>query len=257
MDIGGSSTVHPIRVTKPNIFDVDQLNRFDGNDFDRWQDQVKWVLTSVGCFYILNNNLESLPEITPEIDEHQKKAATVTIAKRKNDEVMCRGYILNSFSKMLNNTYRPMKTAREISDALHNKYFNIKKGTDRFIVVNYFDHKFDPNKSVMDESSALDAYIAKLAKLNIVVPDAIQVGAILSKLPLSWNSYRKKILRSNETFTVQELTTNMQIEVENRSREVNLGCEKANYVSVDLLPGLVKNLSTSNGRRKSLKDPLV
>ncbi|GAA0143937.1 hypothetical protein LIER_04505 [Lithospermum erythrorhizon] len=90
MDIGGSSIVRPSLVIKPNIFDVDQLDRFDGNDFDRWQDPIKWVLTSIGCFYIMSNNLEPLPEITPEIDEHQKKAATDTITKRENDEVMCR-----------------------------------------------------------------------------------------------------------------------------------------------------------------------
>ncbi|GAA0160460.1 hypothetical protein LIER_17009 [Lithospermum erythrorhizon] len=115
---------------------------------------------------------------------------------------------------MLNNTYRSMKKAREIWDVLHNKYFNLKKDIDRFTIVNYFYHKFDPNKSMMDEISALDVYITKLAELNIVVPNAIQVDAILSKLPPSWNSYHKKILHSNETFTVEQLTTNMQVEIQ-------------------------------------------
>ncbi|GAA0152643.1 hypothetical protein LIER_11072 [Lithospermum erythrorhizon] len=107
----------------------------------------------------------------------------------ENDEVMCRGYILNSLLKKLNNTYRPMKTEREIWDALHNKYFSLKKDTGRFIVVNYFDLKFDPNKSMMDEIVHL-VYIVKLAELNIVVPDAIQA-------PNQWHKKFDDVILAN------------------------------------------------------------
>ncbi|KAH9717746.1 hypothetical protein KPL71_021946 [Citrus sinensis] len=46
-----------------------------------------------------------------------------------------------------------------------------------------------------------------------------EVGAIIAKLPQSWNDYRKKLLHSKENITLEELQKHMVIEEETRSRE--------------------------------------
>ncbi|KAH9768292.1 Integrase catalytic domain-containing protein [Citrus sinensis] len=46
-----------------------------------------------------------------------------------------------------------------------------------------------------------------------------EVGAIIAKLPQSWNDYRKKLLHSKENITLEELQKHLVIEEETRSRE--------------------------------------
>jgi len=73
--------------------DLIRLDRFDGGNFTRWQEKVMFFLTSLKLAYILDDNLEQIPEPTPEDTEEIRQKRV----KRKEDEFMCRGHILNSF----------------------------------------------------------------------------------------------------------------------------------------------------------------
>ncbi|RVW67819.1 hypothetical protein CK203_060977 [Vitis vinifera] len=42
--------------------DLVRLNRFDGSNFTRWQDKVRFLLTALKIFYILDPTLAPLPE---------------------------------------------------------------------------------------------------------------------------------------------------------------------------------------------------
>ena len=77
------------------------------------------------------------------------------------------------------------------------KYKHIKRGTDRFLALKYFEFVFNENMPMMDQVRDLEILVSQLGELQIQVPDAIQVGAILSKLPPTWNDYRRKILHSS------------------------------------------------------------
>ena len=55
---------------------------------------------------------------------------------------------------------------------------------------------------LMDQVHELQILVSKTTDLEIKVPDSLQVGPILSKLPPSWNEYRKKVLHSAESITI-------------------------------------------------------
>lgn len=45
----------------------------------------------------------------------------------------------------------------------------------------------------------------KLRGLKVKVYEHLQVGAIIVKLPPSWNDYRKKLMHTIEDFTIKQI----------------------------------------------------
>ncbi|XP_075111769.1 uncharacterized protein LOC142181952 [Nicotiana tabacum] len=99
----------------------------------------------------------------------------------------------------------------------------------------------------MDQIHELQILVSKLSDLEVKIPDALQIGAIISKLPSSWNDYRKKILHSMDKMTVEQLRTHIQIESETRARDaINQPSSSAvNFVSQNGSGSGNKNLKVS------------
>ncbi|OMO94271.1 Reverse transcriptase, RNA-dependent DNA polymerase [Corchorus capsularis] len=174
--------------------DVGKLNQFDGTNYTRWKDKIKFLLS--------------------------------TVKTHENDLLTCRGLILNSLSDRPYDLYSSLQTPREIWNALETKYQNEKRGTDKFMALNYFDFKITDDKPVMDQVHELQILVSRLRDLDVAIPDALQIGAILSKLPSSWNNYRKKVLLQSESFTMEQFQTHLQIECETRIRDEKMSKDK-------------------------------
>ncbi|XP_039138766.1 uncharacterized protein LOC120276100 [Dioscorea cayenensis subsp. rotundata] len=71
----------------------------------------------------------------------------------------------------------------------------------------------------MDQVHELQILVSKLKDLNIEVSEALKVGAAIAKLPPSWNDYRKKLLHSSESFSLEQLHKHLIIEEETRIRD--------------------------------------
>ena len=143
------------------------------------QDEIPTYYTKT--FYVLDQNLMSFP---PAIDEdtYEIKAQR---KKQEEDELICRGHILNTLSDRLYDFYTSMKSPKEIWNAFEAKYKDEKIGTNKFIIQKYFDYKMLDNVSVLDQVHELQILVNKLRDLSINIPESFQVGAIIAKLPLS------------------------------------------------------------------------
>ncbi|OIT27470.1 hypothetical protein A4A49_55589, partial [Nicotiana attenuata] len=179
------------------------------------EDKMIFLLTALKIFYVLDPQFPAVPEPTKE-DSDEVKA---TRKKREDDELLCRGYILNTVTDRLYDLYQNLKSPREIRTALQNAYENEKRGINKFLSLKYFEFKMVDTKSIMDKIHELQILVSKLSDLEVKTPDALQIGAILSKLPSSWNDYRKKIVHSSEKLTVEQFETHIQIESETRIRD--------------------------------------
>ena len=124
-----------------------KLDCFDGTNFSRWKDKMKFLLTALKLFYVLDPNLMPFPttsdEETDEIKAQRKK--------REEDELICRWHILNTLSNRLYDLYTSMKSPMEIWNALEAKYKTKKVGTNEFIIQKYFDYKMLNNISILDQ----------------------------------------------------------------------------------------------------------
>ncbi|RVW78512.1 Retrovirus-related Pol polyprotein from transposon TNT 1-94 [Vitis vinifera] len=197
-----------------------------------WQDKVRFLLTALKIFYILDPTLAPLPE-PKENDTPQVVAAR---KKREEDELICRGHILNALSDRLYDLYTNTNSAREIWEALENKYKAEEEGTKKFLISQYIDFKFFDEKPLLPQIHELQVIVNKLKVLKIELPEAFQVGAIVAKLPSSWKGYRKRILHKSEDYSLEEIQKHLRIEEESRSRdkmveESNGGTNKANAIS--------------------------
>lgn len=201
--------------------DMIKLYRFDGTNFTRWKNKLLFLLMELGVAYLLSDNLPKIPE--PSDDESDEVKANRK--KREEDEVRCRGFILNALSDRLYDLFRSLKSPQEIWKALENKYMSEKQGTDRFLTMKFFEFQMLNNKSVVNQVDELLLLVSRLKDLSIEVSDQRQVGAVIAKLPSTWNDYRKKLLHTSENFTIDQLTKHIRIEEETRIRENKFALE--------------------------------
>lgn len=119
-----------------------RLDRFDGTNYTRWKDKLKFFLTAPRIFYILDLKLAPLPELT----NGEIEAVRNERQKYQEDELICSGHILNALSDRLYDLYTNTTLAREIWDALENKYKAKEEGIIFFFLISkYFDFKFLEN----------------------------------------------------------------------------------------------------------------
>ena len=181
--------------------DLVRLDRFDATHFTRWQDKLKFLLTSLKIFYVLDPELEAIPEPSDNDSEERK----VERKKRQEDELICRGHILNALSDRLYDLYTDNSSARDIWNALEFKYKAEKEGTKNFLISKYFDFKMLDGKPILPQVHELQVIINKLRDMKIELPEQFQVGAIITKLPSSWKGYRKKLLHNSKDFSLEKI----------------------------------------------------
>uniref|UniRef100_A0A2N9GVD6 CCHC-type domain-containing protein n=1 Tax=Fagus sylvatica TaxID=28930 RepID=A0A2N9GVD6_FAGSY len=230
--------------------DFVKLDKFDGSNFIRWQDKMKFLLTALKIFYVLDPNLQPIPDPTPQ-DTEQLKQQRI---KKEEDELVCKGHILNTLFDQLYDLFTTMTSPKEIWKALETKYKTEKQGTDKFIIQKYFDFKMMDNVSVLDQVHELQILVHKLNDLSIKIPELFQVGAIIAKLPPSWNNYRKKLLHMAEELTLEQIGTHLRIEKESRIREGTNYVSKVNEGTVNyVLNGGVGSSKTNKSFRPNKK----
>ncbi|XP_075507514.1 uncharacterized protein LOC142544341 [Primulina tabacum] len=224
--------------------DIIALDRFDGTNFTRWKDKLIFLLTELGVAYLLS---QSLPEI-PAPSEEDTDEIKASRKKREEDEVRCRGYILNALSDRLYDLFRSIKFPHEIWSALEYKYTSEKQGTDRFLSMKFFEFQMVDNKSVMDQVDELLILVSRLKDLKIEVSEQLQVAAVIAKLPTTWNGYRKKLLHTSEDFTIDQLMKHIRIEEETRIRENKFALESGS--KVNNVESSIKKVGYSGKKRK-------
>ncbi|XP_058741379.1 uncharacterized protein LOC131613751 [Vicia villosa] len=170
--------------------DLVKLDRFDGTNYTIWQDKMTFLLTALKVHYVLDPDLTPIPEPTDDDSEEVKKECK----KHKEDELLCRGHILNTLFDRLYDLYTDNPSAVEIWKAL--------------------EFKFKAEKE--------DA--------KPILP---QVHELQVLLPLSWKGYRKKLLHSFEEFSLEKIQKHLRIEEESKAKEKSesAGLSKANAVT--------------------------
>ena len=194
-----------------------KLDRFDGTNFTRWKDNMMFLLTALKISYILNPALTDLSPPNSDEDEQTKKDRS----KCEEDELLYRGHILKNLSDRLYDPFTSVKTAKEIWSALEFKYNNEKEGVEKFLTMKYFEFSMVDNVYVMDQVHELQILVSKLKDVKVEVPESLQVGGIIAKLPRSWNGYVKKLLHTTETFSLEQIQS---ISVLKKKK----GCEQIN-----------------------------
>ena len=87
---------------------------------------------------------------------------------------------------------------------------------EKFLIMKYFEFSMVDNVFMMDQVHELKILVSKLKDVKVEVPESLQVGGIIAKLPPSWNGYMKKLLHTTETFSLEQIQKHLRIEEETR-----------------------------------------
>ena len=143
-----------------------------------------------------------------------------------------RWHILNTLSDRLYDIYMPISSPTEIWKALETNYNTERQGTDKFLIMKYLEFKMLYSIPILNQVHELQVLVNRLRDLKMVPSEIFQVGAIISKLPSTWNDCRKKLLHMQECFTAEKIMRHLRIKEETQKRH-----------SLDLPNGSSVNLS--------------
>ena len=74
-------------------------------------------------------------------------------------------------------------------------------------------------KSILVQLHELQVIVNKSCAVKIDLPESLQVGAIIAKLPSLWNRCRKKLLHNSEDYSLEQLMNHLRIEETLKVRE--------------------------------------
>jgi hypothetical protein len=203
-------------ITSLNVMpqDLSKFDRFDGNNYKCWKEKVEFLLITLKVRHVLD---------TPCLGVPTKGATDKQIDvkfKWEEDDYTCQGNILNTLTDPLFNMYATKKFAREISEALKNKYKTEDSGYKSYLVSNYFDFKMVDNKPILNQVHEIELIVQQLYyEEGIPIDEKLQVGAIMTKLPPTWKDYRKSLKRKDDDPTLEGLHSQLRIEEESRLRD--------------------------------------
>ena len=152
---------------------------------------MRFLLTALKISYVLDPNLPPTEDPISTIDGGQPSVEQIERVqkerkKREEDELLCRGHILNTLSDHLYDLFTDVKPPRDIRNALKYKYKAEEEGTNKFLISKYFDFKIVDDKPILEQVHELQVLVNKICAQKTVLPESFQVGAIISKLPPSW-----------------------------------------------------------------------
>ncbi|PKI67163.1 hypothetical protein CRG98_012412 [Punica granatum] len=150
-----------------------------------FKDKMLFLLTVLNVAYVLDQNLQPLEDPAPDATPEEIAKVAELKKKREEDKFTCRGHILNTLSDRLYDLYMSMQSPMEIWKALEEKYNTERQGTDDFLMMKYFEFKMVDSVPIMDQVHELQILVSRLRDLKVIIPESLQVGAIISKLPSS------------------------------------------------------------------------
>ena len=165
-----------------------KLDQFDGQNYTRWAEKVKFMLHVLKLSFVLDPKLAPIPENPiPKEGEFVDPAVIAELEKqrilRRESEELCVGHIKNSLSDRLYDLYSPVKDPKELWNALELKYKAHEEGTNKYLVSKYLEFQMVDDKSIMEQVHELQVMVNKLNALSISILELFQVGAIIAKLP--------------------------------------------------------------------------
>ncbi|KAI8560821.1 hypothetical protein RHMOL_Rhmol04G0285900 [Rhododendron molle] len=130
-----------------------KLERFEGGNFRHWQKKIHFLLTTLKVVYVLTTPSPVIPE---EPDDETMEQARER-GKWENDDYICRGHILKALSETSMNSM----TAKEIWDALNDKYLSDDATSKKFLVSQFINYLMVDTKPIIDQLHEIQCILSQ------------------------------------------------------------------------------------------------
>ncbi|GJV41970.1 copia-like retrotransposon [Tanacetum coccineum] len=185
---------------------------------------MKFLLIVLKIFYVLDPLLAPIPAKPisaegEEVDQNEVLELETQRMIHREDETLCCGHIKNSLSDRLYDVYAPITDPQKLWTALEFMYKQQEEGTNRYLIYKFFNFQMVDEKPILEQAHELQILVKKLNVLSIPIPEILQVGAIVSKLPPLWNDISKKLINKKDDYSLDDLLKHLRIEEEARNRD--------------------------------------
>jgi len=208
--MAGGSTV------KEMTTNFGKLDKFQGQDFRRWQKKMHFMLTMLKVVHVLSTPI-------PELLEEDTVENLRRRSKWENDDYICRGHILNGMSDPLFDIYQNIESAKELWDCLESKYMAEDSSSKKFLVTDFNNYKMVESRSVMEQFNELLRILGQFTLHGLNMDETISVSSIIDKLPPSWKDFKHNLKHGKDELSLIQLGSHLRIEESLRAQEDNKG----------------------------------
>ncbi|GKA76805.1 hypothetical protein Tco_0783266 [Tanacetum coccineum] len=163
-----------------------KLEKFEGVDFQRWQNKMHFLLSSMSVVYVLTTLMPEDGGDDATVEQIRKRA------KWDNDDYVYRGLILNEAKYM-------------VKDA----------SSKKFLVSNFTNYKMTDSRPVLEQYNKLLGILKRFTQHKMSMDEAIQVSCIIDKLPSYWKDFKHTLKHKKEDLNLVELGSHLRIEESN------------------------------------------
>ena len=173
--------------------------KFNGQNFRRWQKQMRYWLTVLGLISALGEN-QSGEETSSWLTQEQK-------------EYHCLNRILSALFDHLYDMYQSTtKMAKELWNTLEVEYGIDDVGIKRFAISNFNSYKMVDNKSVGDQIHEYQELLRQVEKDGTIFNENFKVSNLIDKLPPSWDNFARTLRHKKEEFTMTQTINSLRVE---------------------------------------------
>ncbi|MFS8032553.1 putative RNA-directed DNA polymerase [Helianthus anomalus] len=228
-----------------------KLDKFEGQDFRRWQKKMHFLLTTLKVVYVLSTPMPE--EVTNEPLELTRKRG-----KWLNDDYICRGHILNGMCDSLFDIYQNVESAKELWELLEAKYMAEDTSSKKFLVSDFMNYKMVDDRSIMEQYNECLRILGQFEQHGLKMDEAISVPSIIDKLPPSWKDFKHTLKHKKEEMNLVELGSCFRIEESCRAMEKANKYKHVGGSSVNMVEESgpsSKNSNKGNNKRKFQSGP--
>ncbi|GJV11610.1 pol polyprotein [Tanacetum coccineum] len=194
-------------VTNTVSIHAEKPEKFNGQNFKRWQQKMFFYLTILNLAWFLN---ETAPQVEPPTEGQPSNVHDVQAVKAwKHSYFLCHNYVLNGLVDSLYNVYCKTTTAKELWDSLERKYKTKDAGTKKFVVAHFLDYKMVDPKNVITQVQDLQVLLHDIYAEGMTMSEAFQVIFIIEKLPPSWVDFKNYLKHKRKEMSVENLIVHL------------------------------------------------
>ncbi|GJU43447.1 hypothetical protein Tco_1200713 [Tanacetum coccineum] len=216
-----NTTGAPVTNTVANH--AERPEKFNGQNFKRWQQKMFFYLTTLGLARFLK---ETVPQVAVEAWKHS--------------DFLCHNYVLNGLIDPLYNVYCKTTTAKELWESLERKYKTEDAGTKKFVVARFLDYKMVDSKNVISQVQDLQVLIHDIHAEGMTLSETFQAAAIIEKLPPSWVDFKNYLKHKRKEMSVEDLVVRLRIE------EDNMLAQKDTYTPDSAKANMIEHVGSSS-----------
>jgi hypothetical protein len=198
---------------------------------------IMW-LTAMNCYHVAQWKLE---QFTPEEE----------IMFDVGDNLF-RDTMIGALANKYVDSYLTCTSAKELCDALHEKFGVSNADGELYIMEQLFDYKMVENRSVVEQAHEIQALAKELEQFPCVLPDKFVAGGIVAKLPPSWMDFATTLKHKRQEFSMAELIG--YLDVEERARAKDTHGKGVETSSTSMVQKKNSNASHNNKRKNNQRN---